>query len=147
MKVKKVKFGLRKINTLEFATIKEPDASEHENMELKANVTYGMDKNLRFIGTSIKLQFEANNSPFIILNVSCEFEIEEDTWNQSIDNASNSISFSRNFLLHLVSITVGTARGILYTKTENTPFNKYILPTIDINGLVEEDQTFQLDES
>ncbi|WMX16300.1 hypothetical protein [Aureispira sp. CCB-E] len=144
MKVETMKFGLRKINTIEFATTIEPTVSEHEKMELKANIMLGINENLRFIITSIKFQFEIDNSPFIILNMSCEFEIEEDVWNQSIDKEGSSISFPRNFLLHLVATTVGTARGILYTKTEHTPFNKYLLPMLNINELVKEDQVFQL---
>ena len=41
-----------------------------------------------------------------------------------------------NFIRHLSAISIGTARGILHAKTENTAYNKYFLPTININELV-----------
>jgi hypothetical protein len=39
-------------------------------------------------------------------------------------------------------LTIGTSRGILHAKTEGTEFNKFILPTINVNQLVEKDAEF-----
>ena len=47
---------------------------------------------------------------------------------------------------HLSVITVGTARGVLHAKTENTPFNKFVLPTINVTELVKEDVSFDLEK-
>lgn len=42
-------------------------------------------------------------------------------------------------MAHLTTIMVGTARGILHAKTENTLFNQFLLPTIDVTELVTDD--------
>ena len=36
-------------------------------------------------------------------------------------------------------LTIGTARGVLHSKTENTPYNKYLLPTLNVSDLVNND--------
>ncbi len=36
-------------------------------------------------------------------------------------------------------LAIGIARGILHTKTENTPFNHFLLPVLDATRLIKED--------
>ena len=43
-------------------------------------------------------------------------------------------------------ITVGTLRGVLHAKTENTEFNEFFLPTINVTDLIKEDIRFNLDD-
>lgn len=39
-------------------------------------------------------------------------------------------------------LAVGTTRGILHTNTENTPFNQFLIPAINVAQLVKEDFKF-----
>jgi hypothetical protein len=41
-------------------------------------------------------------------------------------------------------ITVGTTRGVLYAKTENSPYSKYIVPTINVAEMIEKDAIFEI---
>lgn len=41
-------------------------------------------------------------------------------------------------------ITVGTARGVMHSKTDGTEFNKFLLPTLSIDDLVSKDAEFAL---
>jgi len=36
-------------------------------------------------------------------------------------------------------LSVGTARGILHAKTENTPYNEFIIPLINVTEAVKAD--------
>jgi hypothetical protein len=45
----------------------------------------------------------------------------------------------KDFIRQLLVIAIGTARGVLHTKTENTPFNRFILPVLDATNLIKED--------
>ncbi len=45
----------------------------------------------------------------------------------------------KNFAQHIGVITVGTARGILHTKTEGTILNSLIIPSINVLELVPND--------
>ena len=41
--------------------------------------------------------------------------------------------------MHLVLLTIGTLRGVLHCKTENTEFEDLKLPTINVNELIPND--------
>jgi hypothetical protein len=43
-------------------------------------------------------------------------------------------------------ITVGTCRGILHAKTENTKFNQFLIPTINVAELIKEDSVFEFNK-
>ncbi len=51
---------------------------------------------------------------------------------------------SKGFLAHLAMITTGTARGVLFAKTEATQFSKFIIPTLNVAEMIKEDASFDL---
>jgi len=44
-------------------------------------------------------------------------------------------------------LTAGALRRILHAKTEGTSFNKYVLPTINVTGIIKEDAKFSFNKS
>ena len=42
---------------------------------------------------------------------------------------------------------MGTLRGVLHAKVENTPYNMFILPTINVTELVKEDIVIKTNEA
>ena len=89
----------------------------------------------------IKFQFEQKEKPFLIIEVSCEFSIEEDKWGEFSNG--KTIHIPKGFLAHLAMITVGTTRGVLHSKTDNTKFNEFILPTLNVSEMITEDGAFE----
>jgi hypothetical protein len=71
---------------------------------------------------------------FLILKTRCEFEIEGEAWNSFI--SENTITVPEGFASHLAVITVGTARGVLHEKTNDTSFNHFVIPTINLTALI-----------
>ena len=51
-----------------------------------------------------------------------------------VNAKDNSVTIT-HIMPHLLSVAVGTMRGILIAKTAGTPFAKYPLPMLDINRL------------
>ncbi|MDT8413099.1 MAG: hypothetical protein RQ875_11585 [Vicingaceae bacterium] len=145
--MKEVGFALRKINTEEFATI-EQDIAEEKEVEIQLNISsgFGINEESKLIACFLNLQFELDEAPFMILKLNCEFEIEEVAWEKFVIKKANKIKFPKGFLQHLAVLTVGTARGILHTKTENTPYNKYYLPTINVVEMITGDEEFPLEK-
>ncbi|MNF83316.1 hypothetical protein D3C84_656380 [compost metagenome] len=91
----------------------------------------------------MNFQFLHNQQPFLVLIAVCNFDIEEESWNKNV--LSNKIvTLPKHLLEHLCVITVGTSRGILHAKTENTSFNKFIIPTLNVTTLVEKDIVFEI---
>lgn len=144
--MKEVGFALRKINTEEFATIDTEVVEEKEvDVQLNVNNGFGINEENKRVACFFHLQFELEESPFIILKVNCEFEIEENAW-ESFITAKNKIKFKKGLLQHLATITLGTARGVLHAKTENTPYNKFYLPTINVIEMITKDESFDLEK-
>ncbi|MFV1977501.1 MAG: hypothetical protein ACC651_17300, partial [Candidatus Scalindua sp.] len=74
--------------------------------------------------------------------VSCHFEISPESWSSFLNE--EKIIFPKNFLTHLTLLSIGIARGVLHSKTDGTEFNKYILPTLNISQMLNEDVEFNL---
>lgn len=145
MAEKSVGFGLKKISTEQFAT-NENVCFDDESIQLGISIEFGIDEQHKMIGCASHFQFSVKDTPFIIIKVKCEFAIENISWSNFTNNENNSITFPQGFMTHLAVITVGTTRGVLHCKTENTPFNKYFLPTINVNELVTGDIVFKLEK-
>lgn len=143
--MKEVGFALRKINTDEFATIDKTIASDKEvDIQLNFNTSFGINEENKLIACFLHLQLELENTPFIILKLSCEFEIEANTW-QRFKVKTNKLKIEKGFLQHIAVLTIGTARGVLHAKTENTPYNKFYLPTVNVIEMINEDESFDLE--
>ena len=138
-----VGFKLLKITTVQFAVI-ENAFVESEPIKLGAGVNYGIDEKNKVITCFVRFQFLINESPFLIIHVKCDFGIEDNAWMSFISTDKKEIKFPIGFVRHLAVLSVGTARGILHSKTENTKFNKYFLPTINVNEFIKEGFSFQI---
>lgn len=138
-----VPFRLRKIATNQFATFDSVEINEG-NININLNFGFGINEDNRIIGCSARFEYKSEQSTFLVLNISCDFEVETEAWNSFLKKEENAIIFPKQFCTHLGVITVGTARGILHAKTENSIFNKYLLPTIDVTQSIKNDIKLQL---
>jgi len=135
-----IQFNLKKINTEQFAIIEDAYDSQIEGMSLEVHINFGTSSESASIVSIIKFQFKQNEKSFLIVEVSCEFSVEKNKWNEF--RKEGKLIIPQGFLSHLATITVGTTRGVLHSKTTNTKFNDFILPTIDITQIVTEDGEF-----
>lgn len=140
MEQKKIGFRLIKIVTEQFAVI-EQEINEEE-ITLHAAVDFGIDPKNKVVGCFCRFKFNTADTTFIVIDLKCEFKVRKQEWDSFIKE--NSVVFPAGFLRHLATIAVGTTRGVLHAKTENTSFNKYFLPTINVNDFVNE-QSFKLE--
>lgn len=136
-----IDFSLLRIQTDQFAIFEE-NYIENETVNLSTNLTFGLNSEDRVFLVTPKYTFESNKVPFMAIQTSCFFKIEDSAWNGFI--IQNKITFPKNFVAHMAMIAVGTSRGVLHTKTENTIFNKYILPTINVSKMIPEDVVFDI---
>ena len=76
--------------------------------------------------------------PFIIVEIGNHFQIEEIAWNSFCQDAEK-IVIPKEFATHLLVLTIGTLRGVLHSKTENTEYNNFVLPTINVTEMINSD--------
>lgn len=134
-----INFSIVRVTTEQFAIIEEA-FKESSPINLNTTLRFALDKENRVVAVFVLFKFEQNEIPFIKLDVSCHFAIELESWSTFV--ANETVVIPKGFMTHLGMITVGTARGVLHTKTEGTRFNNFVLPTINVNELVTNDVTF-----
>lgn len=135
----KIGFKLKQIRTEQFAII---DSKAVAKYQVSTNIKVGIDGTKRIIVLTMGFKFISGTTTFLILEVSCNFEVSETSWKEICKG--NLVKLPKNFVTHLSMITVGTARGVLHAKTENTAYNKYLLPTIDLTKLITQDLSVNL---
>lgn len=143
-KIAPVPFRLAKVNTEEFATFPNVEQVEGE-IDLQTGISYAIDDEGSAVKCIARFQYECADKVFVLLQASCEFEIEPKTWSKWHSKKEALVTIPMNFASHLAVITIGTARGIFHAKTEHTAFNKYLIPTINVTNFVKEDIVIEID--
>lgn len=142
---KSINFNLLNVSTTQFAIINEPPQIG-ENLNVTTNFRFGFDVEKRGIGVFTQFTFlNSTNVPFLLIEGSCHFQIFEKDWDTLINNEKNSITLPKGFAAHLFMLCIGTTRGILHTKTENTEYNKFFIPLFNVTKLVETDVVFSFE--
>lgn len=136
-----VEFSIVKVITEQFAIIEKAFA-ETEKISLNTNLRFAIDRDERVVVVYALFKFEQKDIPFLMVEVSCRFLIAQKSWTAFINDDVTTV-IPKEFLTHLAMITVGTARGVLHSRTEGTGFNDYILPTINVVEIVKDDVLFK----
>lgn len=137
-------FALVNIKTVQYAIIEEAFRKTGE-VKISTDAGYGVSTENRQIVVNLKFRFFKKETPFISLEVECYFEINKKGW-KLLEQEDGSIVLPKSLVSHLTVLTVGTTRGILHAKTEGTRYNEYILPTINVNEMMEGDVIFDKEE-
>lgn len=139
---KLIGFDLFEIKTEQFATLEENFSPKKKKINLVTDLEIKISEEENLVGIYLSFKFKQENKSFIKIQVSCHFEIKEDDWDSFVIN--DKIVFPKSFIAHLTMMSVGTTRGILHAKTEGTLFNEYILPSINVEEMIDEDAEFEL---
>ncbi|MBF4515584.1 hypothetical protein IRZ71_04485 [Flavobacterium sp. ANB] len=134
-------FALIAIKTEQFALFEENYSSKKE-MNVTTSLEFKINEGEKRIGVFATFTFDQTKKTFVKTQVSCHFVIDPNSWKSFIKE--NVIIFPKRFIGHLTMLTIGTARGVLHAKTEGTEFNKFILPVINVNELVDKDAEFTI---
>jgi hypothetical protein len=142
----KIGFALKKITTEQFAII-ESSYKEGDLVELKAGLRFGINFDNKIISVIFSISLIQEKAPFLVIEVGCHFNITAEAWDGFYNESKTELVVPRGFIGHLVMLTIGTTRGVLHSKTENTPFNSFLLPTLNVNELVKKDVVFKVEST
>lgn len=95
------------------------------------------------LAARLMIEYHSPNQLWAAFQVSVHFEIQQEGWNALLSNEVQEAAFLRPFLQKLGSITIGTARGILFEKTAQIGITPYLLPIMDASKLLAEKLVFQ----
>ncbi len=138
-----VGFALQGIKTEQFAIFEENYAPKKET-GLGTELQFKLDQSSKQIAVFLGFEFMQGKKVFLKIQVSCHFKIEDSSWSSFIQE--NKLIVPKGFLAHLAMITTGTSRGVLFAKTEGTQFSKFIVPTLNVAEMIQEDAFFDIAE-
>ncbi len=127
----KIQYKLRGVTVEQFATIFEPSGGKTEfNLSIPIKTNY----NERALAVGANIRFSNDDKPFLVAEAFCHYEIQEDCWKRLSEDNSSDVKLPPDFMDMLARIAIGTIRGVLAAKTENTPYSKYFLPIVEIKS-------------
>ena len=97
------------------------------------------------VACSINYSLMSQERKLMVLDITCEFEIHEDDWLAM--KKDNRIIIPKHILEFFAVHTVGTSRGIMFCKTERTPFANIIIPPINVSEMILSDMTIDVAQS
>lgn len=139
-KAKNIRFGIRSIRTDEFATIEIANLDD-QKVQLVHSFIFSAESEFNLISVSFKLTFNHHDKPFIVIQVTCGFEVKFEDLDA---NNSGKLVMPKDFITHLAFLTTGTTRGVLHAKLEQTPYSKFMLPILDVSSVFQEDLVLEL---
>lgn len=136
-----ISFQLIDIEVDEFAILET--SIPNEDLHFASRLQFTVDNKEEKIICSTIIEFISDKSIIMKLKTDVVFQIKPDHWKNF--KSGDKIKISKVFLNHLGMISVGTARGILFVKTENTAFRNFTLPLINITKMIDDDISIELE--
>lgn len=120
-----ISFRMTQIKVEQFAILSEA-LPKDGNLGVETTFAVSVDAKSHAIGMRLKINYLAEENILLTLVLLCTFAIGEESWNGLVQD--NTITIPRGFLAHMAVHTLGTARGVLFCKAEDTVFQQIILP-------------------
>lgn len=114
----------------QFAILCE-DRKDEVGMNVSLNFKYGDEG--KKVACVVAFDFTSESEKVMVLKMTCEFEIQEDDW-KTLHN-DKEVVIPKDLLGFFAVHTIGTARGVLFCKTENTQFNYIVIPPINVSEM------------
>ena len=131
-----IKFRMFGIHADQFAILSK--SAPLEDLGLGVNINYKYASKGRIISCSTEFNFlNSTQEKIMILAITCEFEIDESDY-KKINNNDKTV-IPKELLEYFAVHTIGTARGILFCKTESTPYNNIIIPPLNVSEMIKDD--------
>lgn len=136
---KEVKFALKNIELLDFS-FKRLQKSYIENslfhFDIKLEHKINKEKNLLFSIISIGIFNEKDELELGSITASCVFEIQNLS-DYILEN--NKIDLPEHILFTFNSITISTARGMMFTLFRGTYLHNALLPIVDPKAFIKQE--------
>lgn len=129
-----IQFRMRQIKVEQFAILSDIQIENIDKLSLDTAMSVSIASEIHSISVSVRFVFKEKNIQFMILEVRCIFEVSDRSWEDL--NKTGSLELPDDFLGHMAMHTVGTARGILFCKTEGTKYSSIILPPLNVMELI-----------
>jgi hypothetical protein len=142
MEKRNISFAFVSISTEQFAIIEDNIDKRNSKFNLNSILEFKINKEENMVGVFLTFNFNQKDKVFLKIQTLCNFKIDENSWDELL--VEDKIVIPKGYLTHITVLSVGTTRGILHEKTNDSFLNKFVLPTIDVTKLVNADAEFQI---
>jgi len=132
-----IPFKIVKVEENQFSVFEETLAVE-ERIQQQIGFGFGTHAENNMIAVSMEFVLHKQNQPLVKLEITCYFEIEPKAFQDKLLQTSGVV-LPCGFGKHLAMVTTGTARGVLFANTKNTPFNQFIIGLVNVDKMFKED--------
>ena len=136
-KTKPIRFELIKIDTPQFAIFEEAYKADCE-IKFDHQFSVGADDMAKVVEVNFEARFICEDRVFIAIELSCTFQIEESQFDE-LFHKGGKIKLPKDFITHLIMLTIGITRGALYERLRATAYSSLYLPSINLKELIVED--------
>ena len=126
-----IKYRLCNVSIEQFAMLFEPTGDQ---IELNVSIPIKTSYRERAIAVGANVKYSEGGKTFLMAEVFCHYEIDEICWNELSNRYEKDVVLPKEFMAALARIAIGTTRGAICAKTENTPFSKYYLPIVEVKN-------------
>ncbi len=133
-----IPYRISEIKTTQFAIFPEKVQNGKE-MNVRADFSYGINKPHNSVRCVCKISYLQDEELLMVLEVLCLFEVAP----EGVVQIEKDKKIPVDFLRYVATIVVGTARGIIHARTENTVLNPYVLPPINLINLIKDDMVIE----
>ena len=129
-----IQYRFRKIDVAQFAMFLENYSDQIKDVSFRTDTQFSFDKSQNVMCSQIDVAMFKDEQPLLKIQLCCYFEITE----ESIENVrqENQYVFAPGLLIQFASLCYGTLRGVLHTRTLNTPLNGFILPPLYFDEVI-----------
>lgn len=133
---KQISYSYAKISLEQFAIFEENYDQNQSQIEFQTQLQFSFDHEQNVICNSIVLSINQNQKAVLKAEQRSYFEINNDSV-EMLRNEQGKIEFSPQLLVQFASLNYGSMRGSIHIKTLGSPINRFILPPIYFNKMIE----------
>ncbi|MDE7134417.1 MAG: hypothetical protein K2N86_03960 [Rikenellaceae bacterium] len=131
-----IRFVITKIEIENFK-VAETVSENRDSIKLGTGGVFNFDTTNHVIAPSITFVYKNDKEVLFELTAQCSFMIEQVGW-EAFKEPGKGTLIPVAFLQHLAFNAINTVRGIVFCKSEGTPFADYIIPMINVENIVKE---------
>lgn len=128
------RFQMTRILVPQFAILANEMPENEITLKTELEYKYSTEEAKLLSDVRYKFNTENRDTPIIVLEVACEFVIHPEDWQNM--RKGDAVEIPKSLMEMMAVHTIGTSRGILYCKTENTPFSGMIIPPINVRKML-----------
>lgn len=126
------RFQMNRIGVNQFAILREQFAGQEVRLATELSFRYSTEG--KQVACIADFKFQDAAGVFLLLSCQCTFLIHPEDW--SAFEAKQGVTMPESLLETLAMHTIGTSRGVLFCRTEGTPFAALMIPPINVHDVL-----------